>query len=104
MQATLGTTGDLAGEIHALLRETDPVRWSGIVSLDPAPLDAAAIVADGYRRRIVAAERGGLVRLSPHLFTSDRELDRAVDWLWAVRAGRSSSDPGFLAAFAKAVR
>lgn len=83
---------------------SDPLRWSGIVSLDPAPLDAAAIVADGYRRRIVTAERGGLVRLSPHLFTSDRELDRAVDWLWAVRAGRASSDPVFLAAFAKAVR
>lgn len=33
MQAALGTTGDLAGEIHALLRETDPVRWSAAMAV-----------------------------------------------------------------------
>lgn len=67
---------------------SSPVEWSGIVTIDPQPVSAAAIVEDGYRRRIVTAERAGWVRLSPHRTTSDRELERAVDWLWSVRAGR----------------
>jgi selenocysteine lyase/cysteine desulfurase len=80
--------------LHERLLETgwpvvsDPVRWSGIVSLDPAPFEAAAIVEDGYRRRIVTAARDRYVRLSPHRWTSDREIDRAVDWLWRIRSGR----------------
>jgi selenocysteine lyase/cysteine desulfurase len=61
--------------------------WSGIVTIDPSPLDAAAIVADGYRRRIVTAERRGKVRLSAHLFTRQAEVERATDWLWRVRVG-----------------
>lgn len=65
---------------------SSPSAWSGIVSLDPAPLTARAVVADGYRRRIVAAERGHHVRLSPHIFTGPRDIDRAIDWLWRARS------------------
>lgn len=65
---------------------SDPAAWSGIVTIDPAPLDAAAIVAAGYRRRIVLADRGGLVRLSAHCFTGGSEVERALDWLWRVRS------------------
>ena len=67
---------------------SSPTAWSGIVTIDPAPLSASAIVFDGYRRHIVTAERGGKVRLSAHVFTSYRELGRAIDWLWRIRAGR----------------
>jgi len=66
---------------------SDPVAWSGIVSLDPSPRVPSAVVQRGYRRRIVMAERGPYVRLSPHLFTRYRELDRALDFLWKVRSG-----------------
>ncbi|HJW48908.1 MAG TPA: aminotransferase class V-fold PLP-dependent enzyme [Candidatus Limnocylindria bacterium] len=65
---------------------SDPVAWSGIVSIDPAPLDAKAIVEAGHRRRIVLGERGGRIRLSPHCFTGSREISRALDWLWRVRS------------------
>jgi cysteine desulfurase/selenocysteine lyase len=65
---------------------SSPSAWSGIVSVDPAPLSPAALVADGYRRRIVTSQRGPYVRLSPHLFTRRREIDRAVDWLWRARS------------------
>lgn len=70
-----------------------PDRWSGIVSIDPSPLNAASVVHDGYRRRIVTAERAGLVRLSPHVFTSFRELDRALDWLWHLRGEPTTAAP-----------
>jgi cysteine desulfurase/selenocysteine lyase len=66
---------------------SSPASWSGIVTIDPAPLDAAALVADGYRRRIVAAERRGNVRLSAHMFTRRAEIGRAIDWLWRARSG-----------------
>ena len=65
---------------------SDPVAWSGIVTIDPAPLDAKKVVAAGYRRRIVVGERGGMLRLSPHCFTGSREIGRALDWLWRVRS------------------
>jgi selenocysteine lyase/cysteine desulfurase len=79
-------------EVHERLLEmgyrvvSDPNAWSGIVTFDPAPLDAKAIVEAGYRRRIVVGDRGGCVRLSPHCFTGKREIARALDWLWRVRA------------------
>jgi cysteine desulfurase / selenocysteine lyase len=68
---------------------SDPSRPSGIVTArSPAALDARAIVADGYRRRIVIAERGGHLRLSAHVFTSEREIRRTLDWLDGIRHGR----------------
>jgi selenocysteine lyase/cysteine desulfurase len=70
-----------------------PDAWSGIVSIDPGDRSATSIVEDGYRRRIVTADRAGLVRISPHLFTSRREIDRALDWLWAIRSGRIAVEP-----------
>ncbi len=67
---------------------SSPERWSGIVTVDPAPWLASEIVHDGYRRRIVVADRAGWIRLSAHIFTAPREIDRALDWLWRIRAGR----------------
>lgn len=101
--ATLRNTGwdaisagvhDRRDLIHRRLLEighlvvSSPIDWSGIVALDPAPLSAASIVLDGYRRRIIVADRGGLVRLSAHTFTSPREIERGIDWLWRIRSGR----------------
>ena len=64
---------------------SDAARWSGIVSFDPGPERAQAIVQDGYKRKIVTAARGCYVRLSAHVFTPKRSLRKAVDWLWSCR-------------------
>lgn len=68
---------------------SDPARASAIATArTPAGMDAHGIVADGYRRRIVIAERGGHLRLSAHVFTRQAEIDRTLDWLARVRARR----------------
>ncbi len=59
-----------------------PMRWSGILSLDPGVDRAQRIVHSGYKRWIITAQRGQYVRLSAHLFNSWRELGKAIDWLW----------------------
>ena len=48
---------------------------SAIVSLDGFPQDAAERLA---RARIMAAGRGGLLRLSFHLYTTEEDVDRAL--------------------------
>jgi cysteine desulfurase / selenocysteine lyase len=62
-----------------------PERWSGIVSFDPGAMGAKTIVEAGYRRRIILAQRGNYVRLSPHIFNSRGSIIRALDWLWQFR-------------------
>jgi selenocysteine lyase/cysteine desulfurase len=59
-----------------------PERWSGLVSFEPGAGQAEAIVQDGYRRRIITAQRGNYVRLSPHIFNSMKSLTKTVSWLW----------------------
>jgi selenocysteine lyase/cysteine desulfurase len=75
-----------------------PVQWSGIVSFYPDAVGAEAgiktdaktakaIVEAGYRKRIILAQRGEYVRLSPHIFNSMRSISKAIDWLWQWRTG-----------------
>jgi len=64
-----------------------PKRWSGILSFDPGEGGNETIVQSGYKRWIVIAKRGCYVRLSAHLFNSQRDLHKAVDWLWQCRLG-----------------
>lgn len=60
-----------------LLTSADPARRAGIVAL--APRDPAA-VADRLRAAGVAfAVREGAIRLSPHCFNNDAEIDRVLD-------------------------
>jgi cysteine desulfurase/selenocysteine lyase len=58
-----------------------PERWSGLVSLEPGHGLAEQMVKDGYQHRIVVAQRGQYVRLSPHLFNSMRQLRKVSHWL-----------------------
>jgi len=58
-----------------------PVRWSGIVSIEPGLNLAERMVQDGYRHRIITAQRGPYVRLSPHMFSSMRQLRKVSHWL-----------------------
>jgi cysteine desulfurase / selenocysteine lyase len=63
-----------------------PERWSGIVSFHPGAVGAQTIVEAGYRQRVIMAQRGDYVRLSPHLFNSQRSIAAALDWLWQFRS------------------
>lgn len=65
---------------------SNPEHWSGIVSFDPGKDSAGnskadLIVQDGYRHRIVTIRRGDFVRLSPHVFTSMKQLKKVSQWL-----------------------
>lgn len=62
-----------------LLGSGDPGRWSGIVSLRLAGVDcgslAVRLAADG----IVCAARSGALRISPHFYNEENELESIVD-------------------------
>lgn len=58
-----------------------PKRWSGIVSFDPGPGRAELIVKGGQERKIIVAQRGDYVRLSPHIFNSMDQLKKVSQWL-----------------------
>ncbi len=62
-----------------------PERWSGLVCFDPGLGQAELIVADGYKKRIITAQRSDYVRLSPHIFNSMKGLSKTVDWLWKCK-------------------
>lgn len=62
-----------------------PERWSGLVCFDPGLGQAELIVQDGYKKRIITAQRGEYVRLSPHIFNSMKDLSKTVDWLWKCK-------------------
>jgi cysteine desulfurase / selenocysteine lyase len=51
---------------------------TGIVAAGKSGLDAAAAVRDLKARGIIAAERLGRVRLSPHVYNTEEQIDRAV--------------------------
>jgi cysteine desulfurase/selenocysteine lyase len=56
----------------------DEDEGSGIVSFAGAR-PAAELLADLAAADVLAAQRGDFVRLSPHYYNTDRELDRALD-------------------------
>ncbi len=58
-----------------------PKRWSGIVSFNPGPGRAPLIVESAEDRRIIVAQRGDYVRLSPHIFNSMGQLKKVSQWL-----------------------
>jgi selenocysteine lyase/cysteine desulfurase len=62
----------------------DPTRSAAVVSFRPGALDPRRLAAALYQRdRIVCATRGGEdrpgIRLSPHLYNSPEEIERAVE-------------------------
>jgi selenocysteine lyase/cysteine desulfurase len=79
---------DLMARLRALPGVTlwthpDPARSAAVVSLRPGSLDPARLAAALYRRdRIVCATLGGEdrpgIRLSPHLYNTPAEIERAV--------------------------
>lgn len=64
---------------------------SGIVSFWPEDLDARRVVAHLARQGIVTAERDGAVRASPHIYTSEEDIDRLLTAL-ATLPGEGPTD------------
>jgi len=60
-----------------------PGERSGILTFGPAPgkEDAKALVARLRRARFITAERAGAVRVSPHFYNSEEEIDRFLETL-----------------------
>ena len=62
-----------------------PDRSGGIVSLQGVP-DVQAMVARLAAANVYVAERGGFLRISPHFYTSDSEIDLLLRALKDIRA------------------
>ena len=62
-----------------LLTPADPARRAGMVSI--IPRDAVAASRTLRQHGVVHSLREGVIRLSPHFYTSDEELDRALSYL-----------------------
>jgi selenocysteine lyase/cysteine desulfurase len=58
-----------------VLGPADPARWSGIVSLRIAGRDSGVLAAHLTAAGIVCAARGGCLRLSPHFYNDDKDID-----------------------------
>ena len=59
------------------LASPDPAERAGILVFERP--DPEVIAAELGRHRIVVWGRDGRVRLSPHLYTADADVDRALD-------------------------
>jgi len=64
----------------------EPGRWSGIVSLRVADRDSARLVSRLAAAGILCASRGGGVRLSPHFYFQDNEIERCLNALCVLIA------------------
>ncbi len=71
-----------------VLTPRDPERRAGIVSLGPAPQDAAPLAASLANHGITATVRGGLVRVAPHVGTAADTLRLFGDALAAFSSAR----------------
>jgi selenocysteine lyase/cysteine desulfurase len=57
----------------------DPERRAGIVTFSYADEDIQARYHDLQKNGVICALRGGGIRFSPHFYTSDSVLERALD-------------------------
>ena len=64
-----------------LTRDAFPEVATGIIAASKPGHDSAALIAGLQARGIVAAERQGRLRLAPHVFLLERQLDQVVDVL-----------------------
>ncbi|MBY0526494.1 MAG: aminotransferase class V-fold PLP-dependent enzyme [Gemmataceae bacterium] len=69
-------------EVYSSRREGD---WSGIVSIVAPGPDAKSFVKNCRLRDIVINQRADRIRVSPHFYNSEEEIDRLVEWLIATR-------------------
>lgn len=84
----------LAAAGATVLSDPAPEGRSGIVSFVVDGADPAAVVAHLGGRGIVCAPRAGGVRVSPHGYNTADEVDRLVEEVAALAAGRHPDQAG----------
>jgi selenocysteine lyase/cysteine desulfurase len=62
-----------------VLSDTQPGRYAGIVTFAHEGIKAPELYERLRAARVVCAQRGGGIRLSPHFYTPREQLDRALD-------------------------
>ena len=80
--AVLGLADQLAAGLckkgYELMTERTAGSESGIVTFRHPTIDARQLVSDLKRDKIVAAQRQGWVRASPHFYISDEDIERVL--------------------------
>ncbi len=69
------------GKGYELMLDHSAETGSGIVSFRHASVDSRVIVSDLKRNKITAAPRQGWVRMSPHFYNSEQEIERVLEVL-----------------------
>jgi len=74
---------DKLNNIDAIKVQTPPVpsRHAGIVNFKPLEKDATRVYESLMEQGVICALRGGGIRFSPHFYTNQSILDRALDTL-----------------------
>lgn len=62
-----------------LLSHREPERRSGIVTFRVPDIDARPLYRELMSRGVICAQRGGGIRFSPHFYTPEGVLERAID-------------------------
>jgi selenocysteine lyase/cysteine desulfurase len=70
-----------------LLSSTDPGRRTGIVTFRPRQVSSEALYRALQAAGVVCAARGGGVRLSPHFWHADADIDAALERIDTALAG-----------------
>lgn len=83
--AVLAVADHLAAGVQAkgyeLIVERTPQSASGIVTFRHPSIDCRTIVSELKRQRIIAAPRQGWVRMAPHFYISQEDIDRVLNVL-----------------------
>jgi len=74
-----------------VLGPDDARRWSGIVSCRPARTDSRELAARLADAGVVCAARGGAVRLSPHFYNYDKEIEVVIQTLSQLLSGHGAA-------------
>ena len=64
-----------------LLTNADQKKLAGIVTFNLPQIDLKALHANLTRNRVICAHRFGGIRFSPHFYTPQDKIDRAIDIL-----------------------
>jgi selenocysteine lyase/cysteine desulfurase len=64
-----------------LLSPQEPERRAGIIAFRNKQHDAAEILQSLLKRNVICAVRGGAIRLSPHFYLDDDQIDTVIGYL-----------------------